>query len=140
MRDKPGVFQTLKRLSCDLLEAGQTRLALFANEAEEERIRLVRIFALCILALFFLSVGVVLLVAFLMLLFWESRFLLLGAVSLGFLALAVILIGQCRANLRRGQLFAATLAELRRDIVSLRGEPTAPDETGDLHDPDHPAA
>ncbi|MDR2364509.1 MAG: phage holin family protein [Zoogloeaceae bacterium] len=133
MQDRPGFFQTLKRLLHDLLEVGQTRLALFANEAEEERIRLVRTFVLCILALFFLSVGVVLLVAFLTLLFWESRLLLLGAVSLGFLALAAVLIGRCRASLRRGLLFAATLAELQRDIASLRGE-TAPDVAGEPHD------
>ncbi|MDR1349544.1 MAG: phage holin family protein [Zoogloeaceae bacterium] len=134
MRDKPGFFQTLKRLLRDLLEIGQTRLALLANEAEEEKIRLVRIFAFCILALFCLGVGVMLLVAFLTLLFWESRLLLLGATCLGFLALAVILLGLCRASLRHGPLFAATLAELQRDIASLRDEPIAASETGTPHE------
>lgn len=137
MRDKPGVFQTLKRLLRALLEIGQTRLSLLANEAEEEKIRLVRVFALCFLALFCLGLGVVLLVAFLTLLFWESRLLLLGAGSLAFLALAAILVGQCRASLRQGQpLFAATLTELRRDIASLRDGDTENDasETGDAHE------
>jgi uncharacterized membrane protein YqjE len=120
MRDKTGVFQSLKRLLHDLLAIGQTRLALFANEAEEAKIRLVRILALCLLALFCLGVGVVSLFVFLMLVFWESRLLLLGATCLGFLALACVLAWQCRASLRHGPPFATTLAELQRDIDSLR--------------------
>jgi uncharacterized membrane protein YqjE len=134
MGDKPGIFGTLKRLLCELLEIGQTRLELFANEAEEEKIRLARIFVSCMLALFFLGVGVVLLVAFFTLLFWESRLLLLGAGALGFLALAAVLLGQCRASLQRGQLFAATLTELQRDIASLREEQAAAEEAGNSHE------
>ncbi|MDR0736195.1 MAG: phage holin family protein [Zoogloeaceae bacterium] len=134
MRDKPGAFQALKRLLRDLLEIGQTRLALLVNEAEEERIRLIRVVALCILAIFCLGVGVVSLCAFLILLFWESRLLLLGASCLGFLALAFILGWRCRANLRYGIPFAATLAELQHDIASLRDGRSAASETGNAHE------
>jgi uncharacterized membrane protein YqjE len=121
MSDQQGLFWSLRHLLGDLLEIGRTRLALLSNEAQEERLRLIAILVSSFLALSSLFIGVVLLVIFLVLAFWESRLLVLGTASLFFLAVAAIFAWKSRADMQRGPLlFSASLRELKRDISSLR--------------------
>jgi uncharacterized membrane protein YqjE len=123
MSDKQGLFWSSRRLLSDLLEIGLTRLALLSNEAQEGRLRLVVVLGASFLALFSLATGVVLLVFFMVLAFWESRLLVVGAASLFFLIVAAIFARKSRAELQRGPLlFSASLRELKRDIVSLRAD------------------
>ncbi|MDR3323566.1 MAG: phage holin family protein [Zoogloeaceae bacterium] len=122
----PGLFRHLRLLLAEALDAGRTRLALLANELEEEKIRFVASLAQVILALAALVIGAVLLVAFLTLLFWESRLWVLGASSLLFFVLALGFALSGRAAFLRGSpLFKTSLAELRTDAARLRqsGEP-----------------
>jgi uncharacterized membrane protein YqjE len=125
MTDKaaPRLFSTLRHLLADLIDTGRTRLALLSNEVEEEEIRLRNILAYALLALAGLVTGAVLLVAFLTLLFWESRLLVLGTACLFFFAASLGFALRSRAALLRGSpLFKASLAELDADIASLRGK------------------
>jgi uncharacterized membrane protein YqjE len=138
MRDKPGLFWSSRRLLGDLLEIGRTRLALFANEAQEERLRLIAILVFGFLALSSLVIGVVLLVIFLVLAFWESRLLVLGVTSLVFLVAAAIFTWRSRAEMQRGSfLFSASLQELKRDIVRLR---SADEPSSATHQDESPTA
>jgi uncharacterized membrane protein YqjE len=129
MGDKQGLFWSSRHLLGDLLEIGRTRLALLSNEAQEGRLRLVAILSAGFLALFSLVIGVVLLVIFLVLVFWESRLLVVGASCLFFLAAAAIFAWKGRAELQHGPaLFSASLRELQRDIVSLRADAREQDD------------
>jgi uncharacterized membrane protein YqjE len=125
MTDKasPRLFRTLKHLLANLAEVGRTRLALLANEVEEEEIRLRGIVTHAVLALACLVVSAVLLVVFLTILFWESRLLVLGAASLLFFAAALGFAWRGSLGLARGSLlFKASIAELEADVAHLRSE------------------
>ena len=124
--DKQGLFRSSRHLLADLLEIVRTRLALLSNEAQEERLRLVAILKASFLALFSLVLGVVLLVFFLVLAFWENRLLVVGGISLFFLAAAALFFWKSRAEMLGGPLlFSASLQELKRDIVRLRADTNA---------------
>ncbi|MDR1890087.1 MAG: phage holin family protein [Zoogloeaceae bacterium] len=130
MSDQQGLLWSFRHLLGDLLEIGRTRLALLSNEAQEERLRLVAILVSGFLALSSLVIGVVLLVIFLVLAFWESRLLVLGAACLVFLTAAAVFVWKSRSEIQRGPLlFSASLRELKRDIVALRSEAKAQDES-----------
>ncbi|MGB4467236.1 MAG: phage holin family protein [Azovibrio sp.] len=125
----PGVFASLRSLLGDVVDIGRTRLALLANEVEEEKLRLVGGLVHSILALACLIIGVVLLVAFLALLFWEQRLVVLGLACLVFLSAAVVFARRSLSGLERGSgLFKASLAELEADVASLkkRGQDESP--------------
>lgn len=125
----PGMFASLRRLLGDLVEIGRTRLALLVNEVEEEKIRLVGVLVHSVLALACLIIGAVLLVAFLTLLFWEQRLVVMGLSCLGFLFAAFVFARRSQAGLERGSdLFKASLAELEADVASLkrRGQDESP--------------
>ncbi|GHU10784.1 hypothetical protein FACS1894185_2880 [Betaproteobacteria bacterium] len=129
MSEQQGLFWSLRHLLGDLLEIGRTRLALLSNEAQEERLRLITILVSGFLALSSLVIGVVLLVIFLLLAFWESRLLIVGAACLAFLVAAAIFAWKTRAEIQNGPLlFSASLRELKRDIVSLRSRIKDQDE------------
>lgn len=118
----PGLFASLRHLLGDLVDLGRTRLALLANEVEEEKIRLVGVLVHSVLALACLIVGAILLVAFLVLLFWEQRLVVVGLSCLAFIGAALVFARRSQAGLDEGSsLFRASLAELETDVASLRG-------------------
>ncbi len=118
----PGLFRSLRLLLSDVLEIGKTRLALLANEMEEEKLRLVGAVTQGVLAVVSLIIGAVLGVAFLTFLFWESRLLVLGGSCLLFFLLAFVFMQRAMSGLERGSaLFKASLTELDADVARLRG-------------------
>jgi uncharacterized membrane protein YqjE len=120
MSNQQGVLWSLRHLLGKLLKIVRTRLALLANEVAEERIRIIGILVSGFLALASLVIGVVLLVIFLVLAFWESRLLILGASSLFFLLVALGFAWKSRADMKRDpSLFSASLRELKQDIAHL---------------------
>jgi uncharacterized membrane protein YqjE len=123
MTDKaaPRLFQSLRQLFAGLADMGRTRLALLANEVEEEEIRFRGVLTRVILALASFIVGAVLLAVFLALLFWENRLFVLGVACALCFAAALGFAWQSRAGLRQGsRLFKASLAELEADAARLR--------------------
>jgi uncharacterized membrane protein YqjE len=118
-----GAFPSFKAVLANLIEAGKNRLALFANEVAEARLRLVEVFALSILMLALLVLGICAGLGFIAVLFWESRLLVLGLAACAFFLFAALCLWRVAVLVRRGsKLFEASLAELDTDARLLRGE------------------
>ncbi|OHC84746.1 MAG: hypothetical protein A3J99_06835 [Sideroxydans sp. RIFOXYD2_FULL_59_7] len=121
MPETGGLFASLKRLLGTLLGIVSTRMELLANEWEEERMRLMRMFVLALLAVFFVCMAAVLFAIFIVAAFWHDHPLLaISVLSLLFFVMS----GLCAISLRRllhqrPVLFSASLAELRRDRFEL---------------------
>lgn len=125
-----GLLAALRNTAATLIDTARTRVELAGNELEAERLRLVQSLILGISALFCFGVAVLLLVALVLALNWESRVSLLAAFGVGFLVAGALLYAAMkRANGRR-QAFAATIAELEEDLRQLRaatGHAKSPD-------------
>lgn len=126
MSETGGLFASLKRLLGTLLGIVSTRMELLANEWQEERMRLMRMLMLALLAVFFVCMSVVLFAIFIVAAFWHDHPLLaISLLSLTFLVLSAV----CAVSLRglmhqRPALFSTSLAELHKDSQLLGG----PDE------------
>ena len=112
-----GLLDSLRRFGSTAREIIHTRIELFATELDEERARIARALWLAVIGIFCLSLGILLVVLFLVVLFWDShRLLVLGLLALGFLGAGSAAMLALRARLsQRTKLFAQTLDELQRD-------------------------
>lgn len=116
-----GLFSALKNIVATLLATGRTRLELLGNEIEEEKLRLIRLVVLMVGMAFCFSIGILLAIVLLAVLFWESRALVFATTAILFLGLGAILYGMFkRTTLRPEQVFAASITELQEDIRQLR--------------------
>ncbi len=75
---REGLLSALKNLVATLLAIGKTRAELLVTELEEEKFRLMSLWAKAIGAAFLLALGVVMLVCCIALAFWEQRVLVFG--------------------------------------------------------------
>lgn len=114
---KGGLLSSLRCLTSTLIEVLYTRVELFAVELDEERRRITRALWLAAMGAFCLSLGILLAVLFLVVLFWDThRLLVLGILAFGFLVAGIAALLTFRARLAdRTRLFSQTLEELRRD-------------------------
>lgn len=121
MPEHTGLLGSLKRLLATLAGVVATRLELLANEWQEEQLRLVRMLAYALLAVFCFCMGVLLLALFLVVLFWdEHRLAVLAALTLAFFVSGGVLVMMVQSKWRQGsKLFSFSLAELARDRKSL---------------------
>ena len=112
-----------RRLTGTLIAIVSTRLELLANELQEERLRLTQMLLLALIALFLIGTGLILLNAFIVVLFWDShRLLALGLLCVVYLVAGVAVTMSLRAKAQAGsKLFAASLAEFDKDRQALRG-------------------
>ena len=112
-----GLMVSIKRLLSTLIAIAATRLELLANELNEERLHLGRMLLYFLCALFCFGLGIMLLMMFLVVLFWDDhRLLVLGGGTAMFLALGVMLAFKLRNFIQsRSRLFSASLAEFSRD-------------------------
>jgi uncharacterized membrane protein YqjE len=117
-----GLFGSLRQFAATLVEIAQVRLQLFGNELEQEKLRLIGALLLAVTGLMLLTVGTLLLCAFLVMLVAEGhRLTALGVMTLATVGGAVLLLRACVSRLRSppGGAFAGTLAELSRDRSAL---------------------
>lgn len=117
-----GVFSSVKKLAASLVSHLHTRLALFATEFAEEKLRLTSLLFSAVLALFFLLVAIILAALFVIAACWDTPYRLyaVGGLALLFLAGAGITGGMVRTKLKsRPRLFEASLAELYKDRQQL---------------------
>ncbi len=122
--DRSHLFAALKGLLALLVDLGRKRLELLANEAEEEKLRLMDLLVSAAGAVFLLSFGVILLVVFLAVAFWEQRVLVLGFSSGAALVVGALFALHLRSRLKEPPaLFRASIRELGKDIEALRGKP-----------------
>lgn len=121
MPEVSGLFGSIKRLLATLIGVAATRLELLSIEWQEERLRLLQMLLFVLFAVFSLFTGVLLLVLFFVVLFWdEHRLAVLAGLSLVFLFSGGLLIVMLLSKLRNGsKLFSASLAELQKDRESL---------------------
>ncbi|HET9404140.1 MAG TPA: phage holin family protein [Burkholderiales bacterium] len=112
-----GIVQSLRSLAATLVALLRTRAELLATEIEEERVRLLQLLFWAAAALFFLGVGVLLLVILYVAAFWDSyRIPAIVALAVIFLAAgAGMAIGVRNRMYARPRLFSASLDELARD-------------------------
>lgn len=114
---------SIRRLLSTLTSIASTRLELLANELHEERLHIEQMLLYFFSALFFLGMGVLLLTAFVVVLFWDThRLAALGFLGAAFLLCGVLLAGKLQALARqRTGLFSESLAELAKDREQLNG-------------------
>lgn len=113
-----GIVPSLRKLAATLVALLRTRFELLATEIEEERVRLLQLLLWAAGALFFLAVGILLLVILLVAVFWDSSHRISAIVALAgvFLAAGVGMgIGVRNRMHARPRLFSASLDELARD-------------------------
>ncbi len=128
---REGLTASVTKLATTLVAMVQTRLELLGNEAQTEKLRLLRMLLLVQASMFSVLVAVLLATAFLTLWLWEYR--------LGVLALCIALFGACAWQAYRALMrmieqpaspFATTLGELQEDLRRLKaasGHATTPD-------------
>lgn len=116
-----GLFASLKQLALTLLAMGKTRLALLANEVEEEKLRLGRLLGLGVATLFLAGLCLILMVAFATVALWEYRVVVVGLFTL-LVGLAAWLAWRalCAEIGRKSNLLQASLAELEADVEALK--------------------
>ncbi len=115
------LFVSLKNLILTLLAIGKTRAELLVNEVEEEKFRLMSLWAKAVGAAFLFAVGLVLLVAFIALVFWEQRVLVFGLAAGLFLITGLFLVLALRRQISQpSRLLRASLAELEADMAQLQ--------------------
>src|SRR4030067_439497 len=113
----PRLMESIKRLLSTLTSIVSTRLELLANELQEERLHLTQMLFFALFALFCFGVGVLLLAAFIVVLFWdEHRLAVLGTLSVVFFALGMLTTMLLRSRMEaKSKLFSVSLAELAKD-------------------------
>ena len=116
-----GLFAALKNIAATLLSSGKTRLELLGNEIEEEKLRAMQLLLLAQGMVYCFGVGVILLVALISVLFWDSRLFVLGVFALLFLLAGGFFLARFKkATQRPDRVFAASLAELKEDLRQLK--------------------
>ncbi|OGS95872.1 MAG: hypothetical protein A3K04_01495 [Gallionellales bacterium RBG_16_56_9] len=116
-----GLMGSVKRLLSTLTSIASTRLELLANELQEQRLHLTQMLFFALFALFCFGMGMLLLTAFIVLLFWdEHRLAALGVLSVFFFALGTLMAMLLRGKMQaESKLFSASLAELDKDREQL---------------------
>lgn len=104
------------------LQTAQTRLELLAVELQEEKLRLTSLALNTVLAGLLLGFGLVFVMIFLTVLFWEDhRLLALGISTAVCIGGGLLAASNAARAFRAGtKLFSASLAELARDRAALR--------------------
>lgn len=116
-----GLLHSLRALVSTLIEAVYTRLEIVSTEIAEERERFKAILIAWMLAAVFFALALVLLTIFVLVLFWGQNLLLVtGILTVLYLGAGIWAAAVARARSRhKSRLFAATLAELKKDREQL---------------------
>lgn len=117
-----GLFHSLNSLAATLVAILQTRADLISTEIEEERERLKEMILLTVVALFCVSLGVLLFTLLVVVVFWDThRLYVLGGFSIFYLALGLSVGWIARKKgLDKPQFLSATLSELAKDREHLK--------------------
>ena len=119
---RPRLAESLHGIIDAGLQTAQTRLELLAVELQEEKLRLTGLALNTVLAGLLLGFGLVFLMVFLTVLFWEEhRLLALGISTALCLGGGLVAASNAARAFRSGtKLFSASLAEFARDRAALR--------------------
>ena len=118
---REGLFTSLRNLAATLLATTHTRVELLGNELEIQKLQALRMLVLAQALLFCAAIGLLLLVGFAALLWWEQRLIVVGAAFALFAIAAALCYRELMRMVNSPQApFAATLDELRRDVENLK--------------------
>ena len=119
---RPRLAESLHGIVDAGLQTAQTRLELLAVELQEEKLRLTGLALNTVLAGLLLGFGLVFLMIFLTVLFWEEhRLLALGISTAVCIGGGLLAASNAARAFRSGtKLFTASLAEFARDRAALR--------------------
>ena len=118
-----GPLASLRSLAATLVAMVHTRVELAVVELREEGERRKRMLVLAVAAGVFLTLAAGLLALFVVVLFWDThRLLAAGGVTVAYLAIGIFALLRLKEQARNSPPpFEATLAELARDVETLRG-------------------
>jgi uncharacterized membrane protein YqjE len=116
-----GLMESAKRLLSTLISIVSTRLELLGVELQEERLHLMQMFLVSLLALFSFGMGVMLLTVFIVVFFWDDhRLAVLGALCILFFMVGILATMNLRHKAKsKSKLFSISLAELGKDREEL---------------------
>ena len=119
---RPRLAESLHGIVDAGLQTAQTRLELLAVELQEEKLRLTGLALNTVVAGLLLGFGLVFLMVFLTVLFWEEhRLLALGISTAVCLGGGLLAASNAARAFRSGtKLFSASLAEFARDRAALK--------------------
>jgi uncharacterized membrane protein YqjE len=119
-----GVRGMLRGVLVTTLALARARLELLSTEVQEEKARLVGVFAYGGAAILLLAAGMVFLAAFLTVLLWEThRLLVLGISAAAFIGAGLTMAMMARRHAGTGvRPFEASLGELARDQAAAEGD------------------
>jgi uncharacterized membrane protein YqjE len=122
--EPPRLLESLRGAADSGVALLSNRLELFGIELAEERVRVLALLAYGAVAFIALGAGIVFLAMFVTVLMWESnRLLALGIFATVFLGGGMVaLITALGYASKKSSLFAASLAELRKDRDALKPE------------------
>ena len=125
---REGLFSALKNLVATLLAIGKTRAELLVTELEEEKFRLMSLWAKAIGAAFLLALGVVMFVCCIALAFWEQRVIVFGLFAALFVVGGLLLASSLKRQASQpSKMFKASLSELEADMAQLRRSRNRPE-------------
>ncbi len=125
---REGLFSALKNLVATLLAIGKTRAELLVTELEEEKFRLMSLWAKAIGAAFLRALGVVMLVCCIALAFWEQRVIVFGIFAALFVGGGLVLASSLKRQASQpSKMFKASLSELEADMAQLRRSRNKPE-------------
>ncbi len=125
---REGLFASLKNLIATVVAIGRTRAELLVTELEEEKHRLMSLWAKAIGAAFLLALGVIMAVFCIALAFWEERVMVFGLFAALFIGGAMYLVISLKSQSRQpSKLFQASMSELDADIAQLRRREKSPE-------------
>lgn len=117
-----GLLAAATRSAATLLASGRTRIELLGNELHEEKLRAVSLLLVSLAVAFCLMFGTMLAITLLLVVFWDTRVVLLGGFTVLFFAIGGLTYLALKRALRAPRsIFRASLAELGEDIRQLRG-------------------
>ena len=126
-----GLLAATRHSAATLLATGRTRLELLGNEIRDEKLRAVHLLLLSQAVAFCLMIGLILAIALLVVVFWDSRVFVLGGFTALFALVGSFAYFALRRAMRRGQsIFATSIAQLGEDLQQLRtaaGNESRPD-------------
>jgi uncharacterized membrane protein YqjE len=115
------LLEALKNLLGTAAAVVKTRLELFSTDVQIAQTRLISVFVMIILTLFFLFFGLIMLALLIVIYSWESnRILALSLLTAGFLGIGLIMALVVKQTLKTmPKLFEASIAELAKDRADL---------------------
>ena len=125
---REGLFSALKNTVATLVAIVKTRVELLVTELEEEKFRLMSLWAKAIGAAFLLALGVVMLVCCIALAFWEQRVIVFGIFAALFVGGGLVLASSLKRQASQpSKMFKASLSELEADMAQLRRSRNKPE-------------